>query len=147
MSQDRIRVLAIAVVRRGGDLLVFEAHDSVKDEVFHRPLGGGIDFAEPAADAVRRELREELGCELLGARELGVLESIFTWEREPCHEVAFVFEGTLAGESLYERERWEATPDDVAPFPVLWLPLERVERGEAILYPEGLLELLGRSGP
>jgi hypothetical protein len=33
----------------------------------------------------------------------------------------------------------------VAPFPVCWLPLERVERGEAILYPEGLLELLDSS--
>lgn len=41
-----IRPIAVAVPRRGEDLLVFEYHDSTKDETFHRPLGGGIDFGE-----------------------------------------------------------------------------------------------------
>jgi ADP-ribose pyrophosphatase YjhB (NUDIX family) len=143
VSDGRIRGLAIAVVRRGSDILVFEAYDSVKGEVFHRPLGGEIDFGEPAAEAVRRELREEIGSELLDVRRLGVLESIFTLEGEPWHEIVFAFEARLADDSLYRRERWRGG-DDVR-FPVCWMPVERFERGEAIVYPEGLLELLGSS--
>ena len=141
MSERRFRAIAIAVIRRGGDLLVFEAHDSVKRERYYRPLGGGIEFGELAADAVRRELAEEVGSGLLDVRRLGVLENVFRLEGEPWHEIVFVFDARLADESLYERERWHGF-GDIEPFPVFWLPLERVERGEAILYPTGLLELL-----
>jgi ADP-ribose pyrophosphatase YjhB (NUDIX family) len=97
VSDGRIRPLAIAVIRRGGELLVFEAYDSHKREVYHRPLGGEIDFGEPAADAVRRELREELGSDLLDVRRLGVVETIFTYEGEPWHEIVFVFRGQPRG--------------------------------------------------
>ncbi|WP_213001960.1 NUDIX domain-containing protein [Winogradskya consettensis] len=72
-----IRPIALAVPRRGNDLLVFEYHDLTKGETFYRPLGGGIAFGEAAEAAVRRELQEELGAGLLDVRLAGVLENIF----------------------------------------------------------------------
>ncbi len=63
-----IRVIAIAVIARptDGALLVYDGYDSVKRELYHRPLGGGIEFGETAEAAVRRELHEEIGVELAG---------------------------------------------------------------------------------
>lgn len=43
-----IRPIALAIPRRGDDLLVFEYHDRSKGETFCRPLGGGIEFGETA---------------------------------------------------------------------------------------------------
>jgi hypothetical protein len=52
-----IRPIAICVVRKADSILVFEARDPVKDRVFYRPLGGGINFWEYGADAIVREMR------------------------------------------------------------------------------------------
>jgi ADP-ribose pyrophosphatase YjhB (NUDIX family) len=47
--------------------------------LFHRPLGGHVEFGEYAADTVRREFVEEISQELAEVRLAGVLENIFTW--------------------------------------------------------------------
>jgi len=78
-----IRPIALGVIRRGSEILVFDAFDSVKRERFHRLLGGGIEFGERAEDAVVREMREETGSEARASRLLGVLESFFTFEGNP----------------------------------------------------------------
>ena len=42
MQPERIRPLALGIVWRGDELLVFEGYDRVKDEVFYRNSGGGV---------------------------------------------------------------------------------------------------------
>ena len=76
----RIRPIALAVIRRGPELLLETAFDTVKAEHFARPPGGGIEFGEPASDAVRREIQEEFGLTFVGPRLLAVLENIFIHE-------------------------------------------------------------------
>ncbi|MEU1844024.1 NUDIX hydrolase [Micromonospora sediminicola] len=144
-SPPHIRAVAVAVVRRGDDLLVFEAHDATKRETFYRPLGGGVEFGESAAEAVRRELREELAVELSGVELLGVLENIFTAFGRAGHEIVFVFSADLADPSIYERDAVGIVADEGSP--VSWQPLRRFAGGEAILYPDGLLDLLPRALP
>ena len=77
----RIRPLALGIFRHDGRLLVFEGHDPVKDETFYRPLGGGIEFGETGAQAMAREMREEIGAEVTNVRYLGLCENIFTYAR------------------------------------------------------------------
>ena len=141
MPSSGIRALALAVIRRRVDeLLVLEGHDEVKGETFYRPLGGGIEFGEPAAEALRREMREELAVELDHVELLGVVENIFRFAGRPGHEINFLFTAEVADPRFYER-------DDPGPVldsgtPVVWLPRAEVVAGGAILYPTGLAELL-----
>src|SRR6266568_4543117 len=49
MTQPRIRPLAICVFSHNGCILAAEGVDPLKDnQVFYRPLGGGIEFGEYA---------------------------------------------------------------------------------------------------
>ena len=149
MSGGSIRALAVCVVRRGDEILVFEGYDSVKDQTFYRPLGGGIEFGETGEDAVVRELAEELSTELRDIRYLATLENIFELEGLPGHEFVRVYEASLADPSLDELGEGRYV-DRVAGEEVsvrwLWKPLTDFRAGEAPLYPDGLLPLLEAGG-
>ncbi|WP_435150817.1 NUDIX hydrolase [Micromonospora aurantiaca (nom. illeg.)] len=140
-----IRPVALAVPRRGEDVLVFEYHDSTKDQTFYRPLGGGIDFGETAEAAVRRELREELDVDLLDVRLLGVLENLFHAFGRDGHEIVFIFDCRLADQSLYERDAVGEIRDD-AGTKVMWRPLGSFDARNP-LYPAGIVELLRGETP
>jgi ADP-ribose pyrophosphatase YjhB (NUDIX family) len=142
VRSGHIRPLALGIVWRGDELLVFEGHDHVKGEVFYRPLGGGIEFGEHGHDAVRREFREELGAELADVRYLATVENIFTSNGERGHEICLLFEVGLADPSFYERESF-TVHEEVQRFPACWMPLRTFEEeGGPPLYPDGLLQLL-----
>lgn len=138
-SEQRIRPLALAVVRDGDRLLVYEGHDPVKGETFYRPLGGGIEFGELGAEALARELREELGATVRDVRFLGALENVFTYAGERGHEIALMYEVALA-EPVEHGTR--VLDDDAV---AVWVPLSEFREGRAPLYPDGLLELLDSS--
>jgi 8-oxo-dGTP pyrophosphatase MutT (NUDIX family) len=142
MSSENIRPIAICVVRRDGDIFVFEARDTIKGETFYRPLGGGIEYQERSEDAVRREMREELGAEITGLRQIGVLENIFTYQGRPGHEIVFVFRADFSDRAIYDLQTAMGIKDNDEPFPAIWTPMEEFASGRSILYPEGLLELL-----
>jgi 8-oxo-dGTP pyrophosphatase MutT (NUDIX family) len=129
-----------------GQILVNQGYDSVKDEVFFRPLGGGIKFGEHSAGTVAREIREEIGAELTGLRELGVIENSFTYDGQDMHEIVLVYDGQLGDTALYNREAIGGYEDDGVPFSAVWKPLSDFESGD-ILYPSGLVDLLRRSLP
>ena len=141
-SGGRVRPIAIAIVWRADALLVFEASDASKGETFYRPLGGGIEFGEYGREAVAREMREELGAELVNISYLGTLENIFTYERRTGHELVLVYEAALADPTIYAAEELVAHEDNGAMFRVVWKPLSFFQSRAAPLYPDGLLELL-----
>jgi ADP-ribose pyrophosphatase YjhB (NUDIX family)/predicted aspartyl protease len=137
-----IRPLALVVFRRpDGCILVAPGFDHVKQQHFYRPLGGGIEFGERAEDAARREILEELGAEIEGLQLLGTFENLFTYRGQPGHELIWLYEARFADASLYEHDVLEAD-ESGAKFEVHWVPLAVFEKGEAPLFPEGLLEML-----
>ncbi|HEX6510527.1 MAG TPA: NUDIX hydrolase [Chloroflexota bacterium] len=147
MTDGRVRPIAIAVIKRGDDILVFEGYDPGKLEVFYRPLGGGIEFGEYGDQALRREMIEELGVELGQVRYLGALENIYNYDGRLGHEIVQVYEAMPADPSLYEREHMTGYEDNGTQFHVMWKPLAGFLAGEAPLYPDGLLEMLTGQKP
>ena len=134
-----VRPVAICVFHHRGRILVARGYDDVKDQRFYRPLGGEIEFGESAADALRREIREELGLEIVQPVQLGVLENRFEFRGRPGHELVFVFDAAFADPGIYANQGvplfepgWDG--------PAHWLNLQ--EPSPLPVYPAGLTDLL-----
>jgi 8-oxo-dGTP pyrophosphatase MutT (NUDIX family) len=141
MTTQHIRALAICVFRRGSDILVIEAADSVKRQIFYRPLGGGIEFGETSAAAIMREVREEISGDVIDLRYVGTLENIFVYNGEPGHEIVQVYEGRFANRALYAATELSGAESDGTPFRAVWKSLASFGP-TCPLYPDGLLEIL-----
>ena len=142
---NRIRPIAICLFRQGDTILVFEGYDPNKDEIFYRPLGGGIDFGDHSRDALIREIREEIGAEITNIPYLAALENIFTLEANPGHEIVMLYDAEFVDPSFYEQSQLTAVEDDGTPFKVLRKSLAEFQNGSVPLYPDGLLEFLQQS--
>ena len=143
-TASNIRAVALCAFRRGGDVLVFEGWDAVKQRRFRRFPGGGIDYGETAEAAVRREMREELDTELVDVQLLGVLENIFEFEGQPGHETVFVFEAGFAEPARYQALDAFLAADDGGWVDVAWVPLAELDDPVVPLVPDSCLALLNR---
>src|SRR3990170_4725004 len=101
MDTTRIRPIAVCLFRNNNRILVHEGFDTIKQDYYYRPLGGGIEYGETSHDAIAREIREELGVEIENVRLLGVVENIFVYQGEQGHEIVFVFDAEFVNKSLY----------------------------------------------
>jgi 8-oxo-dGTP pyrophosphatase MutT (NUDIX family) len=138
-----IRPLAICLFHHNGKILVSKEHDPSKGETFYRPLGGGIEFGEYSADAIHRELMEEIGAEVKDLVYLGTVENIFTFNGVPGHEIVQVYDGALVESGLYEQAVISGHEADVnLSMKVIWKSLDEFGPGKSILYPDGILEML-----
>ena len=144
MKKKRIRPLAICVFRHNDRILVAEGYDSVKDEYFYRPLGGGIEFGETSVETVCRELMEEINVEvdMESLKYLGTVENIFHFNGTASHEIVLIYDGALKESGLYEQAviaGKEANGEDIR---AVWKNLDEFRDGKSILYPTGLIEML-----
>ena len=140
---NRIRPIAICLFRHHDRILVAEGYDPVKKEAFYRPLGGGIEFGEYSEQTIERELQEEIGAEVCDLKYLGTLENVFVFNGSPGHEIVQVFDGSLKDEQLYEQTVILGQEADIEEtFRAVWKRIDEFGNGKAILYPNGLLEML-----
>lgn len=138
---SQLRAIAICLFTHQDKILVAQYEDRVKHEKFFRPIGGGIEFGEYAAQTIAREAHEELGARVRAVRYLFTLENIFTYQGAPGHEIVLVCDGAFQDEALYARDilYGRDTHDE---FEAYWKSLNEIRSDTRPLYPNGLLERL-----
>ncbi len=140
----RIRPIAAAVIRRGERILVWDDYNPATGETVCVPLAGGIEFGETGAEAIRRELAEEIGATPTRIHFLGLLEDIFDWAGQKRHELYLVYDVQLAEQAVYEAEEVDVVEPDGTSYSARWRSLNEFV-GSARLVPDGLLELIQQS--
>jgi ADP-ribose pyrophosphatase YjhB (NUDIX family) len=106
MKEKQIRPIAVAAIKHpDGRYFVFIGYDKNIDKKFYRMQGGGIEFGEPAKDALMREFREEFDAEIKVGNLIYVKEWLYEFEGEPGHQIVFLYEAEFADKSLYSKER------------------------------------------
>ena len=143
-KKKRIRPLAICIFLHQDSILVAEGYDRSKDEYFYRPLGGGIEFGEPSAETIRRELMEEVSVEVdrQSLKFLGALENIFQFNGKRGHEIVMVYDAEPKDRGLYKQKEILGKEGDGEAIRAVWKRLDDFSQGKSILYPTGLLEIL-----
>lgn len=141
MKPNQIRPVAICVFMNDGKILVNEAFDPIENQIFYRPLGGGIEFGENSAQTIVREIQEEINAEVINLRLIGSLENIFVYLGAVGHEIVQIYDGEFVDQSLYQSYAILGQETDGKPFTATWHNLDDfVEK--LTLYPDGLLQQL-----
>ena len=141
MKPREIRPIVICIFRDEDRLFVTEGYDSFKKETFYRPLGGAIEFGERSRESIVREIREEMDAEIKDLTYIGTIENIFTYDGKPGHEIVLIYEASFVDSLLY-RLKSVRLKDNGDWLVAMWKPMADFRSGSAILYPEGLLDLL-----
>lgn len=142
MNKNKIRPIVICVFRNTELTLVAEGYDSIKDEKYYRPIGGGIEYGESSFDALKREVKEEIGAEIKNLKYLGAIESIFTYNGDLGHEIVMVYDADFVDQSFYTKQTFEGIEDDGQVINLMWISLQEFQKGNLRLVPEDLLKLV-----
>ncbi len=136
-----IRNIAICLIENDGKIFVGEGFDDVKNEIFYRPLGGGIEFGESARETLVREFQEEMGEEIEVDSYLTTIENFFTFNGAKGHEIVLVFSGKFKDKSVYERDNIECNEEETG-FVAKWVKKSDFINSEKILYPTGITKYI-----
>ncbi|QQK77649.1 NUDIX domain-containing protein [Salicibibacter cibarius] len=112
MKKDIIRPLVICVFQKDESILVAEGFDPVKGDHYYRPIGGGIEYGERSADALIREVREEIDADIYNLIYIGTVENIFTLNGELGHEIVQVYDASFTDPFFNDKDEFEGREDN-----------------------------------
>lgn len=107
-------------------------------------IGGHVEALETAADALKREFREELHTEIEVKDLLAVGEIFFPWGEKPCHQICFYYRIDLLGEAVPRDgvfRGYDELEQKRIDLDYCWVPLEDLEKGLKV-YPLELIPYL-----
>lgn len=139
MKPNRIRVLALGLIRDGDRILLAEGYDPVKQQTFYRALGGGVDFGETSYDALKREFQEEIGAELTNIKYLGCIENVFTYNGQHGHEIVQLYQCDFTDPKFYHLDQLEVV-EGSGKGTAFWLNINKCKSGELRVVPEQFLD-------
>ena len=113
----------------------------MKGLTFFRPIGGGIEFGESGAEAIQREVFEELDLKISQVQFVGAFENIFTYRGEPGHEIVLVFDAVFKDARTYEQPYLVGRESNGDGFHARWQELSAFNERQP-LFPEGLVKLV-----
>lgn len=93
ISSDKIKFnfRVAGIIEKDGYFLL---HKQKKDN-FWNLLGGRVKYGETCEEAIKRELKEEIGCECNNTQLLHVCENFFEFEETFFHEILVIFRTEL----------------------------------------------------
>lgn len=134
-----IRPIVLGIAIKDNKLLVGEGFDNVKNEIFYRCLGGGIEFLEKSFDALKREFKEEIGANIVVKDFLGISENIFNYKGRDAHELIVFYSIEILDED-YKDEY--IINDDCGEYKAKWIDVDEFKSRDKILYPEEVFKYI-----
>lgn len=134
VGQQRFNHRAVAVIVKEGHLLI---HRNVRDDFWALP-GGRIRLMESGAEAVIREIKEELGLKAEATRFLAVQENFFTYDEVSFHEVGFYYEVNVSDDMTVTSKDFFGVEGEELVY--RYVPIDQLQSVK--LYPEKLTMMI-----
>ena len=134
-----IRPIVLGIVKKENKILVSKGYDKVKDEVFYRSIGGGIEFLENSKEALKREFKEELNIDINVGEFLGISENIFIYNGKNAHELILFYDVDIKDEDYKEKYH---IIDDNCETDAMWIDIDKFKNRELKIYPEQIFKYL-----
>ena len=139
--KNKIRPIAISIIRNKNKILVYERQDDITGKRFYRLVGGCIDFGEFSDIALKREFNEELSLDIKNTKLISIFENIFTFNSKGMHEIVFLYESDFIDTSIYNKNIINGLEGDRA-FKAIWIPIPDFLNRRNKIYPEEIISYL-----
>ncbi len=134
-----IRPIVLGIAKKENKILVSKGYDEVKDEVFYRSIGGGIEFLEDSKEALKREFKEELNIDICVGEFLGIVENIFIYNGKNAHELILFYNVKIKDKDYKEKYH---IIDDNCETDAMWIDINKFKNKELKIYPEQVFKYL-----
>ena len=139
--KNRIRPIAISIIRKDDTILVYKRQDDITKETFYRLVGGCIEFGEKSEIALKREFQEELCLNLSNIKFISTFESIFEFNNQKMHEIVYLFESEFEDKNIYNKEIIEGLEGERS-FEAIWIQVSNLISKKDVIFPEEILNYL-----